>query len=104
TRNPKGLKEALVKIATTSEGSRLGTARAEQAAHMFFAPALERIFATHPPILERIRELDPQFDERQLEQLAQVAAEGNVGSMAAAETSGFAARGTVAPDAGRLTP
>jgi hypothetical protein len=37
---------------------------------MFFADALSRVFATHPPILERIRELDPHFDVRELEQAA----------------------------------
>ncbi|MGH8136585.1 MAG: M48 family metallopeptidase [Steroidobacteraceae bacterium] len=72
TRNPQGLKEALVKIAALPEGSLLATPHAEQAAHMFFAEGLDRFFATHPPILERIRELDPQFDEREL---ARVAAE-----------------------------
>ena len=72
TRNPQGLKEALVKIAATPDGSILATPHAEQAAHMFFAEGLNRFFATHPPILERIRELDPQFDEREL---ARVAAE-----------------------------
>jgi Zn-dependent protease with chaperone function len=72
TRNPQGLKEALVKIAATPDGSVLTTPHAEQAAHMFFAEGLNRFFATHPPILERIRELDPQFDEREL---ARVAAE-----------------------------
>jgi Zn-dependent protease with chaperone function len=78
TRNPQGLKEALVRIAASSEGSLLATPHAEQAAHMFFAPALDRVFATHPPILERIRELDPQFDERELARVAeQVAAQGH---------------------------
>jgi hypothetical protein len=37
---------------------------------MFFADALSRVFATHPPILERIRELDPHFDPRELEAAA----------------------------------
>ena len=37
TRNPQGLKEALVKIAAVPEGSALATPQAEQAAHMFFA-------------------------------------------------------------------
>jgi Zn-dependent protease with chaperone function len=72
TRNPQGLRDALVKIAAVPDGSRLNSPNAEQAAHMFFAEGLSRVFATHPPILERIRELDPQFDEREL---ARVAAE-----------------------------
>jgi Zn-dependent protease with chaperone function len=70
TRNPQGLKGALVKIAALPEGSALVAADAEQAAHMFFAEGLSRVFATHPPILERIRELDPQFDPRELEAAA----------------------------------
>jgi Zn-dependent protease with chaperone function len=70
TRNPQGLKGALVKIAALPEGSALVAADAEQAAHMFFAEGLSRVFATHPPILERIRELDPHFDPRELERAA----------------------------------
>ena len=72
TRNPEGLKGALVKIAAVPGGSLLSSPHAEQAAHMFFAEGLDRLFATHPPIMERIRELDPHFDERDL---ARVAAE-----------------------------
>jgi Zn-dependent protease with chaperone function len=70
TRNPQGLKGALVKIAASPDGSALVAADAEPAAHMLFAEGLERVFATHPPILERIRELDPQFDPRELERAA----------------------------------
>jgi Zn-dependent protease with chaperone function len=70
TRNPQGLKGALVKIAALPEGSRLVAVEAEQAAHMLFAEGLSRVFATHPPILERIRELDPHFDPRELKTAA----------------------------------
>jgi Zn-dependent protease with chaperone function len=70
TRNPDGLKEALIKIATLPEGSELTAADGEQAAHMFFAEGLTRMFATHPPLLERIKEIDPHFDPRNLEQIA----------------------------------
>jgi Zn-dependent protease with chaperone function len=70
TRNPQGLKGALVKIAALPEGSALVAADAEQAAHMFFAEGLSRVFATHPPILERIRELDPHFNPSELEAAA----------------------------------
>jgi Zn-dependent protease with chaperone function len=66
TRNPEGLKGALVKIAGLAEGSRLVEADAEQAAHMLFAPGLSRFFATHPPLAERIRALDPHFDVKAL--------------------------------------
>ena len=78
TRNPQGLKEALVKIAALPDGSHLATPHAEQAAHMFFAEGLDRFFATHPPILERIRELDPQFDERELARAAAQAGDADL--------------------------
>ena len=70
TRNPDGLKGALVKIAGLAEGSRIVEADAEQAAHMLFAPGVSRLFATHPPLAERIRTLDPHFDVKQLPQEA----------------------------------
>ena len=70
TRNPDGLKDALIKIAVLPEGSELTAADAEQAAHMFFAEGLSRMFATHPPLLERIKELDPHFNPRDLPQIA----------------------------------
>jgi Zn-dependent protease with chaperone function len=70
TRNPQGLKGALVKIAALPEGSQLVAVDAEPAAHMLFAEGLSRVFATHPPILERIRELDPNFDPRELRAVA----------------------------------
>jgi Zn-dependent protease with chaperone function len=69
TRNPQGLKGALLKIAALAEGSELAAAQTEQVAHMLFAPGLTRIFATHPPLIERIRTLDPHFDPHELERL-----------------------------------
>jgi len=79
TRNPGGLKEALLKIAGLAEGSRLVQADAEQVAHMLFAPGLSRIFATHPPLEERIRVLDPSFNPRTLPRLAAEALEEDIG-------------------------
>jgi Zn-dependent protease with chaperone function len=78
TRNPSGLKEALLKIAGLVEGSRLTQADAEQVAHMLFAPGLRRLFSTHPPIGERIRELDPSFNVRTLPRLAAEALEAGI--------------------------
>src|SRR5258708_9195485 len=69
TRNTTGLKGALLKIAALEEGSKFVAADAEQVAHMLFAPGLDRVFATHPPLLERIRELDPHFDPAELQRL-----------------------------------
>jgi Zn-dependent protease with chaperone function len=61
TRDRDGLRDALVKIGALGAGSRLVDADAEEVAHMLFAPGIRRAFATHPPLLERIRELDPGF-------------------------------------------
>lgn len=65
TREPQGLKGALVKIGAHEYGSRLANARTEEVAHMLFASGMSRAFATHPPIEERIRALDPSFDPQE---------------------------------------
>lgn len=61
TRNPDGIAGALSKIA--SHSSRLAHPRAEEASHMFFGNGLAeswfQLFATHPPIAERIRRIAP---------------------------------------------
>ena len=68
TRNPDGLAGALKKIAAISEGSRLQSLRASEASHLFFSDGIRRSFlgllATHPPLLERIRRLEPSFSAR----------------------------------------
>ncbi|EDZ97658.1 peptidase M48 Ste24p [Burkholderia sp. H160] len=69
TRNPDGIGGALKKIGGLAEGSRVNTPQAAEAGHMFFANAfagggLAGLLATHPPLVERIRRIDPQFDGR----------------------------------------
>ena len=66
TRNPGGLSGALLKIAGVSSGSRLVTPQAEEVAHMLFAAGLPRLFATHPSLEERLKELDPSFRASEL--------------------------------------
>ncbi len=67
TRNPDGLAGALSKIA--SHSSQLAHPKAQEASHMFFgngmAEAWLGLFATHPPIQQRIAEIAPNFDSRQ---------------------------------------
>ncbi|MEM5317559.1 M48 family metallopeptidase [Paraburkholderia sp. JHI869] len=67
TRNPDGIGGALKKIGGLAEGSRIENPQAAEAGHMFFANAFAGkgfagLLATHPPLVERIRRLDPQFD------------------------------------------
>lgn len=66
TRNPDGVTGALKKIGGFAIGSSLGTHKAAGISHFFFAQAFESNFgglwATHPPLVERIRAIDPRFD------------------------------------------
>ena len=62
TRNPNGIGGALKKIAGYTGGSAITHPRTSAFSHMFFASALNSLFATHPPLEERIRLLDPQFN------------------------------------------
>ena len=63
TRYPAGLAGALKKIGGLTYGSRIQSPHAEEASHLFFANGLgDSLFATHPPLTERIRALDPSFD------------------------------------------
>jgi Zn-dependent protease with chaperone function len=66
TRNPGGLSGALQKIGRYSYGSRLESEHAPDAAHLFFSNGLAESFlgllATHPPIPDRIRAIDPAWD------------------------------------------
>ena len=67
TRNPGGITGALKKIGGLGEtGSRLGHAHAEELSHMFFSNGVSEPFIglleTHPPLAERIRVFDPNFD------------------------------------------
>lgn len=65
TRNPSGLAGALKKIGEYIHQSVIRNPRAQEASHLFFANALTgffmQLFATHPPLEERIRRLDPSF-------------------------------------------
>lgn len=68
TRNPGGLTGALKKIGGYALGSSLQTSHAAAIGHFFFAQGFTSMFggawATHPPLDERIRAIDPQFDGR----------------------------------------
>jgi hypothetical protein len=67
TRNPLGIAGALKKIGGLGEeGSRVHAARSDEVSHMFFGNGMAAPFfgmlATHPPLEERIRAIDPTFD------------------------------------------
>ena len=80
TRNPPGLAGALKKIQRLGEdGARVHAAHAEEVSHMFFGNGLAQplfgLLATHPPIEERIRAIDPNFTEEEVSMRSRLAQE-----------------------------
>ncbi len=67
TRNPEGIGNALKKIGGYALGSRMLIHETSEISHMLFGEGLMRrgiggMFATHPPIGERIRRIDPRWN------------------------------------------
>ena len=103
TRNPEGISHALAKIGGLPHGSRMATSLAAEASHMFFgdgmAQRMSSALATHPPLAERIKRIDPSF-AGQFEQVAQdfvalpAADEASMGALS------LAGAATVSPGAG----
>ena len=73
TRQTTGLEGALKKIAGVPTGSALRDARsAKEVSHMLFGEggkSFTQLFATHPPLFERIKALDPSFRPEEIEEL-----------------------------------
>lgn len=65
TRNKQGIAGALKKIGG-SVGSTIASGNAPQYSHAFFAEGIssfwQKLFATHPPLQKRIKEIDPGWD------------------------------------------
>ena len=65
TRQPAGIAGALKRIGGFLSGSTVQSPNAPEASHMFFGRAtsgLSGLFATHPPLAERIRKLEPSWN------------------------------------------
>ncbi len=61
TRNPEGISGALRKIAGWDQGSIIKNPNATEASHLFFGNGISgfsALFATHPPLEERIRRIE----------------------------------------------
>ena len=63
TRQTQGIAGALKTIAAHGSGSRLSAADGEEVSHMLFGDGVgySRLFATHPPLDQRIATLEPGF-------------------------------------------
>lgn len=84
TRNPGGITGALKKIGGYALGSSINSTKSEALRHCFFAEgfssALVQWWATHPPLDERIRAIEPNFEGQYFEppQIVDVAQESFV--------------------------
>jgi Zn-dependent protease with chaperone function len=72
TRQTQGIAGALKKIGGVAGGSGLASPKREEVGHMLFGSGVGQAswFATHPPLADRIRALDPGFDPVELRELA----------------------------------
>ncbi|REL33718.1 hypothetical protein DYD21_09935 [Rhodohalobacter sp. SW132] len=70
TRNPDGIAGALEKIGRTKKGGKIEDGHAMEFSHLFFAnsfhTALDKLFATHPPLKKRIAAIRPGNDPEQI--------------------------------------
>lgn len=74
TRNKDGIGGALKKIEAWQHGSILADSGTEEVSHMLFANGLQKqfssLFATHPPIEDRLQRMGIRFDKQELARLA----------------------------------
>jgi len=107
TRNPDGIAGALKKILGFDDGSILQSPNAPESSHLFFSQGLrgglQMLFATHPPLDERIRRLDPSFEGQRGSEAR--GGEARARPAAAAAVTGFAAapEGSALDQAGEPT-
>jgi Zn-dependent protease with chaperone function len=103
TRQTTGLVGALKKIAGLPTGSTLSDAHgAKQVSHMLFGEGgkgFSSLYATHPPLLQRIVALDPTFDADEINRLQQEFAQHTPDGMAEDALLGLAGAAPSAPSA-----
>jgi hypothetical protein len=110
TRDPDGIAGALKRIGGFVSGSAVASPNAPEASHLFFGQALSgglnSIFATHPPLVERIRRLDPSFEGefRTLAPPVLEPATGGAASQFAGATASQVSIEHAIEDVGRPTP
>ena len=109
TRNPSSISDAL-KVIGYGAGSEISSPEREETAHLFFGQAIPfrmRLFATHPPLDERIRRVDPRWNGLYLPPQTRQAAEQEspavLQATAAAGVSMMAAAATAVTSASAVT-
>ncbi len=73
TRDPSSISDALKVIGNPGASSKLHHPEVDEVAHIFFNQAISTritsLFATHPPVIKRIRAIEPSWDGRFLKPL-----------------------------------
>jgi Zn-dependent protease with chaperone function len=105
TRLPSGLAGALKIIGGYKDGSAIRHPSAQKASHIFFGQAIRSYFgqdwwATHPPLTDRIRRLEPGFRGRFLKVSREPTVMANAASAALASDLAAGLVGAAAPVAG----
>ena len=87
TRNPDGIADALKRIGANASGSILENPGTSEISHSLFSNGMQRsfnaLFATHPPLEKRIKQIQPLWDgsfdlpERQIKEVVRPAAQGS---------------------------
>lgn len=103
TRNPLGIAGALKVIGGYKAGSRVNHMAAQQASHLFFGNAIKSFmqtdwWATHPPLIERIRRIEPGFQGK----FKKIMAASRMLDNSAAALSAFGPADASAPKAEQL--
>lgn len=95
TRNPDGLAGALNKIASKRKGAEIKDGHAMEMSHLFFASsfhsALDKLFATHPPVEKRIKAIQPSMeagDEKRKQKIREQFQKDHVSAEADSSTKG----------------
>jgi len=93
TRQTDGIANALKKIGGYSEASYIRAADPEEISHMLFGSGARftGLFATHPPLVERIRALEPSFRESDYPEVVPVSVSGRVADESVSAMAGAAA-------------
>ncbi len=103
TRNPVGIVSALKKIGGFTTHSYLSAPRAGEISHLFFSDAFQRhlggLLRTHPPLEERIRRIDPSFDGRFAEAIADTTLDERRGAAPGPDALGLGFAGAPGGDA-----
>jgi Zn-dependent protease with chaperone function len=106
TRNKEGIAGALKKIGGSSVGSQLDNASAQQYCHAYFSDGVDgfmgELFATHPPLEQRIKLIDRHWDGKfvapKVQEVAAARAPADIAVARTTVLAGAVMAGVLTPD------